>query len=376
MGRMSTKPIYFDYASATLTDSRVVKAMLPYFTDNFGNPSSSHNFGKSANQAVENSKKNLAKFINCLPEEIIFTSGGTESNNLALIGILRANKNRGKHIVTSNIEHPSIQNTCRALEKDGFKVTYVAVERNGQIDLNKLTKAIHPDTVLVSTFYGNSEIGSLNPIREMAKICHTRGVVFHVDACQVMSYLKVDVRNLGVDLLTFNGSKMAGPKGVGVLFVKKGLDIYPIIYGGGQQASLRSGTENVPGIVGISKAAQIVKQKYNFKRVKNLRDNLEKKLSKIPGLRVNLAGENRLPNHLSLTFLHGRNRNYVREFNDRGIALSAGSACSAKSLVESHVLTGIGLTPLETHNTVRITLGCQTTRAECEQLLKVITKII
>lgn len=372
--RLMSDSRYFDYAAATPTDPEVVKAMEPYFTAVFGNPSSAHSFGETAALAVNNAKDVLAKFIDCSSEEIFFTSSGTESNNLAIAGIMKANKNLGRHVITTNIEHPSVLNTCRALEKDGYKVTYLAVEKNGTLRPETLRKAINKGTVLFVTHYGNSEVGSLHDVPALSKICQEKHVIFHLDACQATSFLKLDVKALGADLLTFNGSKMYGPKGIAALYIKNGLNIYPIIYGGGQQKSLRSGTENVPGIVGLAASAEII-EKHRSKdavRIEKLRNYLECEIIKIAGVRVNLFREKRLPNHLSVTFLNVKNSNLVELFNRVGFALSAGSACSAKSLAESHVLTGIGLTPIEIHSTVRITLGRQTTKRDCQALLAAI----
>jgi len=365
--------VYADYAAATPTDPRVIEAMQPYQTDFFGNPSSIHSFGRVTSDAVNNATKTIAKFLNTKEGEIVYTSCGTESNNLATLGVAKANKDRGRHIVTSAIEHPSILNACRALEKDGWEVTYLPVKSDGLIEAKLLDDAIKKETVLVSIHLANSEIGVVQDVAKLARISNKKGALFHTDACQAATYLDLNVKTLGVDLLTFNGSKMYGPKGVAALYVREGVNIFPIFYGGSQQKSLRSGTENVPGIVGLAKSCEIAteQQTKDSKRISAFRDNLEKELVKFPGVQINCMNTIRLPNHLSVTLNSAQATNLVEAFDTYGIAVSSGSACSAKTIVESYVLRSIGLTSEQIHKTVRVSLGRQTTNIEIKKIASV-----
>lgn len=362
---MANKQIYLDHAAATPTDPRVVTAMEPYWTEFFGNPSSAHVVGQKAADAVMNSQKTIASLIGAKPKEIVFTGSGTESNNLALLGIARANKNKGKQIITTNIEHPSILNACQALERDGFEIIYLKVGQDGLINVEELRQTVNDQTILVTTHYGNSEIGVLQPINEIGQICREKEIYFHVDACQAMAYTNIDVVDSNIDLLTFNGSKMYGPKGVAVLYVREGVNIFPITYGGGQQLSLRSGTENVPGIVGLAKAAEIIaaERKADAVRVAKLRDQLQVELEK-NGAVINAKTSLRLPNHLSVTLNNAKATDLVKHFDQNGIAVSSGSACSATSMAESYVLQAIGLTSNEINKTIRITLGRATAETD------------
>ncbi|MEK7202326.1 MAG: cysteine desulfurase family protein [Patescibacteria group bacterium] len=369
--------IYADHAAATPTDPRVVEAMAPYQTETFGNPSSIHSFGRTAHDAITESTQRISDFLNSKPEDIFYTSGGTESNNLAIIGVAKANKNKGQHIITTAIEHPSVLNACRALAKDGWKVTYLPVTTAGLVEAGTLKKALTNETVLVSIHLANSEIGVIQNIAELAKIAKAHGAYFHTDACQAATFLELDVDKLGVDLLSFNGSKMYGPKGVGALYVREGVQIFPILYGGGQQNSLRSGTENVPGIVGLATACDIVHQQRtaDSKRIGQLRDDLQSQLEKLVGVKINCATSTRLPNHLSITLEQAKATNLVEAFDRHGIAVSSGSACSSSSIVDSQVLQAIGLTSEQIHKTIRISLGRQTDSSDFECITKT-TKLI
>ncbi|MEX1051955.1 MAG: cysteine desulfurase family protein [Patescibacteria group bacterium] len=364
------KPIYLDNAAATPTDPAVVSAMQPLTAGLFGNPSSAHSFGRAASNAVEQSRRSIANFLNCQDGETVFTGSGTESNNLALIGVAKANKHKGRHIVTSVIEHPSIINACRALEKDGYDITYLPVGKDGTVSSKELENSLKEETILVSIHLANSEIGVIQPIAELAKITKKHGAYFHTDACQAAAYLDLDVDKLGVDLLTINGSKCYGPKGIAVLYVREGTDIFPIHFGGGQQQGLRSGTENVPGIVGLAKAVEIItnKRENESKRLGQLRDDLQNQLEK-RGAKINVKNSPRLPNHLSVVMPIDET-DVVKYFDQRGIAVSSGSACSSKSLVESHVLQAVGLTSEQIQKTVRLTLGYQSSQKDIKQLLE------
>lgn len=371
------KRLYFDFAAATPTDPTVHMAMEPYFTEIFGNPSSAHEFGREALSAIERSKEIIADDLSAKPTEIFFTGSGTESNNLAILGVAKANKNKGKHLITTVIEHPSILNSYKALEKDGYEVTYLPVNRLGLINFEDLKKAIRKDTVLFSTHYGNSEIGVLQDAQAIGEICRSYDIYFHLDACQSMAFENIQVNTFKVDLLTFNGSKLYGPKGVAVLYVRENVTIFPIVYGGGQQQSLRSGTENVAGIVGLTKAVELAKKhrQPDRQRIASLRDYLQKQLEKLPEIGINANSDNRLANHLSVTLNQIDNADLVALYNTQGIALSAGSACSAKSLVESYVLRAISLDSPAIQSTVRITLGRNTTREDCDKIVQVTKEI-
>lgn len=369
------KVIYADFAAATPTDPRVVEAMAPFHNETFGNPSSSHSFGRSAQDAVTKSTQQIADFLNSKPEEVYFTSGGTESNNLAILGVAKANKMRGRHIVTTAIEHPSVLNACRALEKDGWEVTFLPVAEDGLVKIGELEKALKTETVLVSIHLANSEIGVVQNITDLAKITKSRGIYFHTDACQAAAFLDLDVEKLSVDLLTLNGSKMYGPKGIAALYVREGTQIFPVLYGGGQQNSLRSGTENVPGIVGLATACEVACQQRDddARRIGQLRDILQAQLEKFPGVKINCANSPRLPNHLSVTLTNSTATNLVETFDEQGIAVSSGSACSSRSIVDSHVLQSLGLPSEQIHKTVRISLGRQTSEVDTEAIESVAT---
>lgn len=371
--------VYADHAAGTPTDPQIIAAMLPYLKESFGNPSSLHAYGRNSAEAIDEARETIAKYLNAQSSEIYFTSSGTESNNIAILGVARANKNQGSKIVTTNIEHPSVLNSCRALEKDDFEVNYVKALPNGLVDLLKLVAAVDDETILVTIHLANSEIGVVQDIASIASVVKKRNpnTLVHVDACQASSYLDLDVKKLGVDLLTFNGSKIYGPKGCAILYVRDGVNIFPIIYGGGQEKSLRSGTENVPGIVGLAKAVEIAKNNRieDSKRVEALRDNLQLELEKI-GLKINVKNSPRLPNHLSVTFPGLKNIDLVKKFDEEGIAVSAGSACSSKSLIESHVLTAIGLSSEEASATIRISLGRNTTEKDCQSIITATIKLL
>jgi cysteine desulfurase len=351
--------------------------MIPYFGQDFGNPSSKHAFGIKTKQAAEESTRTIDELIGAEKDEIYFTSSGTESNNLAIIGVAKANKNKGNHIITSNIEHPSVLNVCKVLEKDGYNITCLPVDKNGSIILSELEKAITSQTVLVTTHYGNSEIGTLQDIQAIGAICRGKGVYLHIDACQSIDYEKIDVADMNIDLLTLNSSKMYGPKGVAVLYVNSKVSIFPIIYGSGQQKSLRSGTENVPGIIGIAKAAEIIlsQREDDARKVKVLRDELEKSIENIEGVSVNAKNARRLPNHLSVCLENRTNSDIVREMDDLKIAVSAGSACSSTAINESYVLSAIGLTSAQAQATIRITLGRNNSERDTKKITEAIRAI-
>jgi len=392
------KQIYLDHAATTYLDPRVKRAMEPFWDQEFGNPSSFHSVGKHAKEAVDAARGQIAKILGCRESEIIFTMGGTESDNLAIFGVTKALEKSGKHIITSKIEHPAVWHSCEKLEKEGnaersqnhaerggWKVSYIKVDRQGIIDLKELTAAITPETVLVSVMYANNEIGTVEPIQEIAKIIRqkreefgTKTPYFHTDACQAAGALPMNVAKLGVDLLTFNGSKIYGPKGIGALYVKTGTPLTPILSGGGQERGFRSGTENVPAIVGLGAALKITeeeKEKENARLIK-LRDYLIKNLLKIPKTILNGHPELRLPNNVNISFMDIEGEAMVLYLDSYGIYAATGSACQSATLEPSHVIRAIGLPYEAAHGSLRLSLGRRTTKADLDYLLKVLPGIV
>lgn len=380
------KNIYLDHAATTAVREEVMEAMAPYWQEKFGNPSSFHSPGKIAKDAMEVARETIAKILNCRALEIIFTAGGTESDNLAILGAARANKNFGHHIITSKIEHPAVLESCKKLERDGFDVTYLPVDKDGIVKLDELKKALRPETILVSIMYANNEIGTIQPISEIVKILRdntdkkkTGWPYLHIDACQAAGALELDVVKLNVDLLTFNGSKIYGPKGVGALYVKKGVKVEPLIYGGGQERKMRSGTENVPAIIGLAKALELAQKEKEQEngRLSALRDYFIKEaLKKISGARLNGSATSRLPNNINISVPHVEGEAMVLYLDSYGIYVSTGSACSSASLLPSHVLLALGLPHDLAHNSLRFTLGRKTVKADLDYVLEVLPKII
>ena len=354
------KRIYMDHAATTPTAPEVLEAMLPYFSDNYGNASSLHSFGRDAREAIEDARSRVAKFINAEPSEIYFTSGGTESDNLALKGIAWRNKSKGRHIVTSAIEHPAILETCRALTDQGFEVTYLSVTKEGLVEIEALKSALREDTILISIMHANNEIGTIQPIEEIGKIAAEKDIYFHSDGVQTTGKIPVDVKALGLDALSISGHKLYGPKGIGALYLRKGVKIESILQGGGHEGGLRSGTENVPGIVGLGKACDLAKETMTkeAERLTALRDRLKTVvLSSIEESWLNGHPTKRLPSNLNFGFKYIEGESLLLLLDSKGIAASTGSACSSKKLAPSHVLTAIGLKPEDSHGSLRITLG-------------------
>ncbi|RLI91471.1 MAG: cysteine desulfurase NifS [Candidatus Altiarchaeales archaeon] len=367
--------IYLDHAATTPIDSEVVEEMLPYFTERFGNASSSHSLGREAKIALENSREKIAEVINSEPEEILFTSGGTESNNLAIKGV--AHKSKKGHIITSVIEHHAVLNPCRYLEGNGFRVTYLPVDEYGLIDLKELENSITEDTILISIMHANNEIGTVQEIEKIGEIARERGVYFHTDAVQSVGKIPIDVKRLNIDLLSISSHKMYGPKGVGALYVKKGIEIEPILHGGGHEFGLRSGTENVPGIVGFAKAAELSLKGMNREsnRLMRLRDKLIDGVLEIEGSRLNGHPRKRLPNNANFSF-GGIKGNLLQDLDVKGILASSGSACSSHSSEPSHVLTAIGLSEEEANASLRLTLGRDNTEEDIEYVLRILPGVI
>jgi cysteine desulfurase len=375
---MKMKTIYLDNAATTPVRAEVLAAMKPYFSEKYGNPSSLHCKGQEAALAIKMAREKIADILGCGPDEIIFTSGGTESVNLAIKGFALANKNKGKHIITQKTEHHAVLETCKWLEKQGFSVTYLDVDEFGLVNPRDVEKAITDKTILISIMFANNEIGTIQPIREIAEICIGNNVVLHTDACQAAGYYDLEVHELGTDLLTLNGSKIYGPKGIGVLYAKKGMNLVPLIHGGEQEKGLRAGTENVPAIVGLAKALELAQKEREkeSKRLMTLRDNLIRGLLKIPQVKLNGHPSKRLPNNIDVLFSGVEGEAIVFMLSEKGICASTGSACSSKKLEPSHVLLAIGRKPEEAHGSVRLTLGRETTEKDISYVLKVMPEII
>ncbi len=366
------KTVYLDNAATTPVDKKVVEAMLPYFTEKYGNASSVHQLGLEARRELEQSRDVIAREIGAKSEEIIFTSGGTESNNFALKGLFFANPDK-KHIITTKIEHDCVLNSCKWLEKKGAKVTYLDVDSEGFVNLEQLKKAITPETLVVSIIHGNNEIGTLQPIEEIGEICREKNVLFHTDACQSFTKVPINVKKQNLDLVTLNAHKIHGPKGIGALYIRQGIKIDPLMHGGGHERGVRSGTENVPGIIGFAKA---VKLAGDAKYMAKLRDKLIEGILKIPNTKLNGPGEKRLCNNINICFGNIEGESIGGYLDAYGICSSTGSACSSKSLEPSHVLMAIGRTHLEANSSIRLSLGKQTTEEDIDKVLEVLPKIV
>lgn len=373
---------YLDYAATTPCDPKVIRAMLVCLKKEFGNPSSIHGFGQRASMAIGGARQSLAEFLNCDTEEIVFTGSATESDNLAIFGTVKATKVSKPHIITSPIEHPAVLESFRELEKRGVEVTYLSVGQDGVLESAELKKALKPNTVLVSIMYANNEIGTIQPIAELAELVKKTNpkILFHTDAVQAANFLDCDVKKLGVDLLTLSAHKIYGPKGVGALYVKRGTPISQIIYGGGHERGLRSGTENVAGIVGFGQAIREIqnpKSKIHNIRIRQFRDKLIKTILKaIPGSRLNGSLAQRLPNNVNISFEGAEGEAIIVALDQKGIAASTGSACSSGSLEPSHVLMSLGLSEEVAHGSLRLTLGRYTTIKDIERVIKILPGVI
>ena len=373
------KTIYMDHAATTPTRQEVVNAMEPFWGDKFGNPGSLHSKGMEAREAMDSAREKVAKVIGASAGEIIFTGGGTESCNLAIKGFARANSGKGKHIITQQTEHHAVLDSCISLEKEGFEVTYLPVDKHGVVSTERLREAIRKDTILVSIMYANNEIGTIQPITELARVARERNIMFHTDACQAGGLLDVDVKKLGADMMTLNGSKIYGPKGVGMLYVRKGLKLEPVIHGGGQENGMRSGTENVPGIVGFSTALELAQKERGQEadRLTSLRDMLiGRVLKEVPKSYLNGHPTLRLPNNVSFTILDVEGESLVLLLSEKGICASTGSACTSRSLEPSHVLTAIGLPKEVAHGSLRLTLGKSNDQGQVETAVQEIKEVV
>lgn len=384
------KIVYLDHAATTYVDPRVEKAMIPFFGKIFGNPSSLYELGRVANGELNNARRKVAEILHALPDNIIFTGGGTESDNLALQEVAYPNAGFGKHIITTKIEHHAVLHACKFLEKDGFEVTYLDVDSQGFVSPKKVLAAIRPDTILVSIMYANNEIGTVEPIadigREILKWRKSKNTIypfFHTDACQAAGALELDVEKLHVDLMTINGSKIYGPKGVGVLYKRRGVKMHPLIHGGGQEFGLRSGTENLAGIVGLAKALELAQENRHDEnmRLVDLRnyffEQINKKISKVKVNGAALGNELvRLPNNLNVTFLDVEGEALLLYLDAYGIMCSTGSACTSHSLEPSHVIVALGLPYEYAHGSLRFTLGHCTTKKDIDYVMKYLPAIV
>jgi cysteine desulfurase len=372
---VNSKIIYLDYNSTTPIDPRVLEAMLPFLKDNFANPSSIHHFGQSINEKVKQAREQIANFINAEPNEMIFTSGATEAINITIKGVAESYSYKGKHIITISTEHKAVLDTCKDIERKGYEVTYLPVQASGLIDLTKLQKAIRPDTVLVSVMYVNNETGVIQPIKEIAKLAHEKGALFMTDATQAVGKIKIDVNDLGVDLLCFSGHKMYAPKGIGALYVRNKTKLSPQIHGGGHEQGLRSGTLNVPGIIALAKACEVASEEMalNQSTIYKLRHKLESELLKLPNTSLNGDKETRIYNTTNICF-KGQDAN-VLIGRMKNIAVSNGSACSSAVVEPSHVLKAMGFSDDYAFASLRFSLGKYNTLEDIETLINRIKEL-
>ena len=369
---------YFDHAATTAVKEDVLKEMIPYYCIEYGNASSLYSIGRKSRKILENSREKVARVLNCKPKEIYFTSCGSESDNLAIKGIARKHKNKGKHIITTKIEHPAVLNTCKSLEKDGFIVTYLGVDKDGFISLEELRNSIREDTILISIMFANNEIGTIEPIKEVGRIAKEKGVIFHTDCVQAVGNVKIDVQELGIDLLSLSSHKFYGPKGVGAIYINENVEFEKIQDGGHQEKNKRAGTENIAGIVGLAKAIELADknlEKYNNKLI-TLRDFYFDEITKnIPNVKINGSKEKRLPGNANVSFKNINGEQLLLELDSLGICASSGSACTSGQSEPSHVLTAIGLNAEYIQGSLRTTFGEENTKEDVEFLIKSIIEI-
>ena len=370
---------YFDNAATTKVRKEVVNKMFPYFMQEYGNPSSLYKLGRKARAGVEEARRNVANLINCDKNEIYFTSGGTESDNTVLKGIMDLDKNKGKHIITSKIEHPAILNTCKTLEEKGYKVTYLNVDKDGIINIEELNNSITDETVLISIMFANNEIGSIQPIQQIGEIANKKRIIFHTDAVQACGNIDIDVKKLKIDMLSLSGHKIGAPKGIGALYVNKNVEFKNLIDGGHQEKNKRAGTENVPGMVGLGEACKIAKDNMqnHISKLKVLRDYyFEQVKNKIPDSKINGSLQYRLPGNSNISFKGVNAEELLMKLDERGICASAGSACSSGSSMPSHVLTAIGLEKEYLEGTLRVTFGDDNTKEDVDYLVESLIEFI
>lgn len=369
--------IYLDNAASTPVHQKVIDEMIPYFKEQYGNPSSIHKFGRTANVAIQNARKRIADLINADSKEILLTSGGTESNNTAIYGIVFQNK--GKHIITSSIEHDAILEPCKRLEREGYRVSHIPVDKHGLVNVDDVRKEISQDTCLITIMFANNEVGTIQPIKEIASIAHDNNIVFHTDAVQAVGKVPIDVKELGIDLLSISSHKINGPKGVGALYIRKGITISPLILGGGQENGLRSGTENVASIAGFGMACKLARDNMsqNMSYFKNLTSRLVTGvLSEIPETNLNGHPEKRIPNNAHFTFLGVNGEDLIIKLDENKIAASTGSACSVRVQKASHVLRAMGFSHEQIAGSLRLTVGITNTDEEIDEAVRVLKEVI
>jgi cysteine desulfurase len=368
-----------DHSATTHVDPKVLEAMLPYFAEKFGNASSLHSYGQEASEALSLSREQVAQTLGAQPTEIIFTSGGTESDNMAIKGAAYMCSSKGRHIITSVIEHPAVLRTCEQLEKEGFEVTYVPVDRDGIVDLQFLEDSIKEETILISIMHANNEIGTIQPITEISKLIEGKGIILHTDAVQSVGKIPTDVNELGVDMLSISSHKIYGPKGVGALYMRDGINILPLLQGGGHERGLRPGTENIPGIVGFAKAMSIAHEnlEHDSRHMEHLRDSMIKKIcGKIPHAKLNGHEKKRLPNNVNMSFKYVEGESLLMLLDMKGVAVSTGSACSSKSQKASHVLSAIDPGVDYIHGSLRFTLGKENTMEEVDIVVDLLEEAV
>mgnify|MGYP003585134466 CR=1 FL=1 len=373
------RQVYFDNSATTPVDTEVAKVIMEYMTDKFGNPSSVHGFGRIARKAVDEAREKVAMLLNANANEIFFTSGGTESDNLALKGVAYANKKKGNHIITSAIEHHAILHTCEQLETEGYNVTYLPVDEFGMIRMDDLQQAITDQTILISIMFANNEVGTIQPMKEIGQLCRERGIYFHTDAVQAVGNIPIDVKELNIDLLTLSAHKFNGPKGIGALYIRRGVRVKAIQHGGGHERNMRAGTENVPGIVGLGKAAEIARRDMadKTKRLTVLRNKLiQNVMETIPHTKLNGHPDMRMPGNANFSFLFLEGESLLLNLDLKGIAASSGSACTSGSLDPSHVLLAMGLTHEVAHGSLRVSLGRYNTEDEVDYFLAELPVIV
>ena len=371
--------IYLDNAATTKMNDKVFEEMIPYLKDNYGNPSSAYKIGRDNKEIIENARKEVAEILNASPSEIYFTSGGSEADNMALKGIALGNVDKGKHIITSKIEHPAVLDTCKELEREGFEISYIGVNENGIVDLTELENKIRKDTILISIMLANNEIGTIQPIKKISKIAKKNNILFHTDSVQAVGNIKIDVQDMNIDALSLSAHKFYGPKGIGVLYLRDGIKFRKYLNGGHQERNRRAGTENVAGIVGLSKAMSLSYENLeeNNKRIIELRNYFINEIKKnIKKIKINGDLENRLPGNINVSFEFVEADNILHELDKRGIYISTGSACTTGSIESSHVLRAIGLSDGMAHATIRISIGKYNTKDEIDYAIKCIVEIV
>ncbi|GAA0821512.1 cysteine desulfurase NifS [Clostridium tertium] len=371
--------VYMDYAATTYVKPEVLEEMMPFFTEKYGNPSSFYGISRETKMAIDKARSRVSKALNCDPNEIYFTGGGSEADNWAIKGIASAHRKKGNHIITTKIEHHAVLHTCEYLEKNGFEVTYLNVDKEGFINLEELKNAITDKTILVSIMFANNEIGTIQPVKEIGEICRERKVLFHTDAVQAIGNIPVDVKEMNIDLLSLAGHKVYGPKGIGALYIRKGVRIDNLIHGGGQERARRAGTENTASIVGLGKAIELATESLeeHNKKITKLRDRLIDGLLKVPHTRLNgPRGEKRLPGNANITFEFIEGESILLSLDFEGVCASSGSACTSGSLDPSHVLLAIGLPHELAHGSLRLTLGDGSTDEDVDYVLEVVPPII